>query len=57
MEGPLLGFEKTMTESLLELELTGLALTGDTGGAAIPDSGAEVDLGCLLLVKPKRGLL
>ena len=56
MEGPLLGFEKTMTESLLELELTGLALTGDTGGAAIPDSGAEVDLGCLLLVKPKRGL-
>ena len=45
-----------MTESLLELELTGLGLTGDTGGAAISDSGAEVDLGCLLLVKPKRGL-
>ena len=35
-----------MTESLLELELTGLELTGDTGGAAISDSGAEVDLGC-----------
>ena len=56
MEGPLLGFEKTITESLLELEFTGLELTGNTGGAATPGSGAEVDLGCLLLVKPKRGL-